>query len=63
MLLSGDLFNAEEALRFGLVTKVVPRSELMSTVETLAQRIAEHPIEVLKVTKKAALTGRDMAAG
>ena len=37
-------------------------SELMSTVEALAQRIAEHPIEVLKATKKAAFTGRDMAA-
>ena len=30
MLLSGDVFHAEEALRFGLVTKVVPPSELMS---------------------------------
>ena len=61
MLLSGDIFNAEEALRFGLVTKVVPPSELMSTVEALAQRMAEYPIEVLKATKKAAFTGRDMA--
>ena len=62
MLLSGNLFNAEEALRFGLVTKVAPPSELMSTVEALAQRIAEHPIEVLKATKEAGFTGRDMAA-
>ena len=61
MLLSGDVFHAEEALRFGLVTKVVPPSELMSTVEALAQRMAEYPIEVLKATKKAAFTGRDMA--
>ena len=60
MLLTGDLANAEEALRMGLVTKVVPPSELMSTVEALAQRIAEHPIEVLKATKKAAYAGRDM---
>ena len=63
MLLSGDLFDAQEALRFGLVTKVAPPSELMSTVEALAQRVAEHPMEVLKATKKAAFTGRDMAAG
>jgi len=61
MLLSGDIFDAQEALRFGLVTKVVPPSELMSTVEALAQRMAEYPIEVLKATKKAAFTGRDMA--
>ena len=61
MLLSGDLFDAEEALRFGLVTKVVPASELMPTVESLAQRIAAHQIEVLRATKKAAFTGRDLA--
>ena len=61
MLLSGDLISAEEALRFGLVTKVVPLLELITTVEALALRIAGHPIEVLKATKKAAMTGRDMA--
>ena len=61
MLLSGDAFNAEEVLRFGLVTKVVPPSELMSAVEALAQRMAEYPMDVLKATKKAAFTGRDMA--
>jgi len=33
----------------------------MSTVEALAQRIAEHPKEVLKASKKAAFTGRDMS--
>ena len=61
MLLSGDLFDAQEALRFGLVTKVVPPSELMPVVESLAQRIAAHAIEVLKATKKAAFTGRDLS--
>ena len=60
MLLSGDLFNAEEALRFGLVTKLVPPSELMPVVESLAQRIAAYSIEVLKATKNAAFTGRDL---
>ena len=60
MLLSGDLFTAEEALRFGLVTKVVPLPELMPTVEALAQRIAQYPIEVLKATKRAAMVGRNL---
>jgi enoyl-CoA hydratase/carnithine racemase len=63
MLLSGDLISAEEALRFGLVTKVVPLLELITTVEALALRIAGHPMEVLKATKKAAFTGRDMPTG
>ena len=42
---------------------VPPRlaSEPGSTVEALAQQIAEHPKEVLKATKKASFTGRDMS--
>ena len=62
MLLSGDLIDAEEALRIGLVTKVVPAQELVQTVEELAARIGEHPMEVLVATKKAAFAGRDMTA-
>ena len=53
--------GAPKGLGFGLVTSVVPSLELKSTVESLAQRIAEHPIDVRKATKKAAFTGRDMA--
>ena len=63
MLLTGDVISAEEALRVGLVTQVVSAADLMSTVEGIALRIAEHPIEVLKATKKAAYAGRDMSLG
>ena len=62
MLLSGDLIDAQEALRIGLVTKVVSARELIPTVEDLAVRMGEYPIEVLVATKKAAFAGRDMTA-
>lgn len=42
MLLTGDLINAEEALRWGLVTKVVPLKELMPTALRIAQTIASN---------------------
>ncbi len=40
MLLTGDLINAQEALRWGLVTKVVPLKDLMPTALSIAQSIA-----------------------
>jgi enoyl-CoA hydratase len=39
MILTGDQIYASEALRIGLVNKVVPLTDLMKTVETLAQKI------------------------
>ena len=62
MLLSGDLIDAQEALRIGLVTKVVSARELIPTVEDLAARMGEYLTEVLVATKKAAFAGRDMTA-
>ncbi len=60
MLLSGELIDAQEALRIGLVTKVVSAQELIPTVEEMAARMGEYPTEVLVATKKAAFAGRDM---
>ena len=60
MLLSGELIDAQEALRIGLVTKVVSAQELIPTVEVMAARMGEYPTEVLVATKKAAFAGRDM---
>ena len=47
LILSADTINAEEALRIGLVERVVEPEELMPTVEKLAQTIASKaPIAV-----------------
>ena len=60
MLLSGDLIDAWEALRIGLVSKVVPAEDLISTVSDLAGRMGDYSTEVLVTTKKAAYAGLDM---
>ena len=51
LLLTGDLIDAAEAERIGLVNRVVPASRLAAEVDELADRIARTPPEVLRLTK------------
>ena len=41
--LLGDNFSADEALRYGLINRVLPADELDAAVQTLAQRLAKGP--------------------
>lgn len=50
-LFTGDLMSAREAEQFGLVSEVVPRAELDSTVDALAQRIAAGASRAIRFTK------------
>ncbi len=43
--------DAEDALRMGLVNRVVPRDELDDTVEKIAAQIAQAPLSTLMATK------------
>ena len=60
----GEIINAEQALRLGLVNQVVPFAELDATVDKLAARLANSPrLAIAKM--KAALnqsTSSDLAA-
>ena len=52
LALTGDTIDAQEALRIGLVSRVVSAPELMAHAMALAQRIAANPPQALRWTKK-----------
>ncbi len=52
MSFTGDVIDAAEALRIGLVNKVVPADQLLTEARDLADRIAANPPHALRMTKK-----------
>lgn len=53
LILTADLVGAETALRYGLVSRVVPQAELMTAALELSQRIAQHPPLAVRFAKRA----------
>jgi enoyl-CoA hydratase len=53
LLFTGDSIDAEEALRVGLVNRVVPAADLPGAVDELIAKIAPTPLETLRITKTA----------
>jgi len=53
LLFTGDWIDAAEALRVGLVNRVVPRGALAAAVDELIAKIAPTPLETLRLTKTA----------
>ncbi len=58
MALTGDTIDAHEALRMGLVSKVVEPEALLDEALALAQRMAVNPPQVLRWTKQLLQQGR-----
>jgi len=53
LLLSGESIDAQEALRIGLVNRVVPRKELLAAATAMAERIAANAPLALQSIKEA----------
>ncbi|MBI1329693.1 MAG: enoyl-CoA hydratase [Alphaproteobacteria bacterium] len=52
LLFTGDAIDADEALRIGLVSYVVPHAELMTRANEIAARIAANPPLALRYMKE-----------
>lgn len=63
MLLTGARIDAETALRWGLVSRVVPSDELADTATALAELIAANAPLATRVVKELALASPDQPLG
>jgi enoyl-CoA hydratase/carnithine racemase len=59
--LTGDHFDANEALRIGVVNEVVPHEDLMTKAMELARRIAHVPEASLRMNKAVTMLGLEAA--
>lgn len=51
MMMSGEVFGADEALRMGLVNQVVPSADLEVTVQALAKKLTSLPPSAVALNK------------
>ena len=60
LLLSGEPADAQEALRMGLVTRVVPQAELLPTAVQMARTIASNAPMAVRATRRLAMLGLEV---
>jgi enoyl-CoA hydratase len=60
MVLTGQMIDAQEALRIGLVQKVVPQAELLSEAKALAKQMAANAPGSLAAAKEAVNMGLEV---
>jgi len=61
MLLTNRWVNGKEAYEIGLVNQVVPRDQLLQTVEEMAKKIASYDPMAVRNAKQAVVRGLDLA--
>ncbi len=61
MVLLGRRLNAQEALHFGLVNKVVPRAQLMEAAEEYARALAASPPLALQAIKELVVRSQSLS--
>src|SRR5690606_25434542 len=60
MLLTGDTIDAAEALRIGLLSKVVPFEALQATAMQIARRIVDNAPLAVRAVKRLVQQGADL---
>lgn len=60
LILTSGTINAEDALRLGLINRLVPAAELISTAEALAQEIAQLAPLAIRACLAAVVGGTDL---
>lgn len=60
MILTGETIDAREAYRIGLVNKIVPSQEVMSSVMSMAREMGSKGSIALRYTKEAVYQGMDL---
>ena len=61
MLLLGDMMDAETALRWGFINRVVPREGLMEAAQDMAARVAANAPLATQAAKELAIRSMDMS--
>jgi enoyl-CoA hydratase len=61
MILTGEMIDAQEAHRIGLVNSVVPAADLMKTAEGLAKKIIEKSGAAVRLCMDSMLRGLEMS--
>jgi enoyl-CoA hydratase/carnithine racemase len=62
LMFTGDMVDAQEALRMHLINKIVPADQLKEKTENLARKLARMPVPALRYTK-ASINNQQMVAG
>lgn len=60
LLLTGEMIDAREAWRLGLVNRVVPAAELLAEAQNLAEKIAAKGLVALRLCKEAVINGQEL---
>lgn len=61
LFFTGDTIDAQTALSWGLVSRVVPAAQLMEDARALATRICRQPPDALRMTKRMMREGQNVS--